>query len=93
MKTDDLHGRLKGSIKGYEHRLKALKASLKRQSALTSDCAREDEALAHPDYQALLKEYEGMCIDFHTIDARRQTWALTIEVWRSQNANKRQGNI
>jgi hypothetical protein len=91
--TDDAFGQMKGRMKGLEYRLKVCKAQEFLKSSASSAGVKEQEAYASDAYQALVKEYEDAVIDYETVAARRETRVLTIEVWRSQNANKRQGNI
>ena len=91
--SDKRHGELKGRVKAWDHRLKTQKALLKLQANAPSNNAKEDEALASNTYQSLVNEYENDCAEFYVLEAERATWALTVEVWRTQQANKRHGNI
>lgn len=91
--TDDDFGKLKGVMKGLEYRLKVCKAQEFLKQEAGSAAEREQRAYASDAYRALVKEYEDAVIDYETVAARRETRILTIEVWRSQNANRRQGNI
>ncbi len=91
--TDKRHGVLKGRLRVWEHRLKVKKSQLKRASSEKSDTAKETHALSDPEYERMVKEYNDEAIDFFILDTKRETWITTIEVWRSQNANRRQGNV
>lgn len=91
--TDEAFGQLKGVMKALEYRLKVCKAQEFLKSQASAAGVKEQEAYASDAYQSLVKEYEEAVIDYETVAAKRETRALTIEVWRSQNANRRQGNI
>ena len=91
--TDDEHGRLKGYIKGLEHRMKACKAVEFMKAEGKNNVEKESKALNSDEYVKMVDEYENACIDFHTIDARRTTWELHVAVYQTQSANKRQGNV
>ena len=91
--TDEQFGKLKGRMKGLEYRLKVCKAQEFLKATGTSASANEQRAYASDAYITMLQEYENSVIEYETVAAKRETRVLTIEVWRSQNANKRQGNI
>ena len=90
--TDDAYGQMKGLVKGLEYRIKVCKA-MEFLKADGSAAEREQKATASQAYKDLVKEYQDAVTDFETVAARRETRILTVEVWRSQNANKRVGNI
>jgi len=91
--TDEAYGELKGRKAGIEHRLKVCKAveSLKSGGKSMAEC--EALALSSEPYQAMVNDYEGVCIDLETIGAKRKKEELVIEVWRSVGANRRSGQI
>lgn len=91
--TDEAFGQMKGVMKALEYRLKVCKAQEFLKSQASAANMKEQEAYASEAYQNLVKEYEGAVIDYETVAAKRETRILTVEVWRSQNANRRQGNI
>ena len=94
VETDDEYGRLKGELKGLEHRLKATKGvafieakgqgNNEERKAVVESCG---------DVMTMVEILENKYIEMETIAAKRKTCELIIEVWRSQNANKRVGNI
>jgi len=45
------------------------------------------------EYKAWLEDYENAVADYETYRNRRHTADLVIEMWRSENANRRQGKI
>lgn len=55
--------------------------------------ARKAEAYRSDDYVAHIEKKRQAEIAFFEMDNRRKHAMLKIEVWRSLNANRRQGNI
>ena len=45
------------------------------------------------EYKAHIQKLHDACYDFEIVRNRRKSAELQIEVWRSQNANMRRGNI
>lgn len=90
--TDELYGFARGKIKALEHLLKVEK-SVQFLEAEGPVAEREAKAMASDRYKALVDEFKQTVIDAETIGARRKTAELQIEVWRTQQANRRQGNI
>ena len=45
------------------------------------------------EYKAWLEDYQNAVADYETYRNRRHTADLVIECWRSENANRRQGNV
>jgi len=71
------------------------KAVVKMISTLSSDAARETEALASEEYKEHLIKLKDAESDALILKNKRHTLELRIEIWRSKNANRRQagGNI
>ena len=90
--TDAEYGRLVGHVRGLEHRLKVVKATVFLDAAGTV-AEREAQAYASEEYGAGLTEFEDASIELETIRARRKRAELTIEVWRSLNSAAKRGNI
>lgn len=90
--TDAEYGALRGLVDGLEYRLKIAEAQGYLQSDGTQE-QRKAEARNTAQYKLLAEELENSKIDFHVVGAKRKTAELHIEVWRTQQANKRQGNI
>lgn len=53
---------------------------------------RKSNALDDPEYLEHIEKYEAAVLDHETMRNKRLTAALIIEVWRSLNANRRQGS-
>lgn len=92
--TDERYGKLKASAKYYaDFKVKKVKgAEILRTSQGSSD-KREAEALQTNAVQEVYLEKLEIDTEMETISAKRKTAELTIEVWRSQQANRRAGNI
>lgn len=84
-------------------RARALQDGLNRQEKTIKSVAfleskgtvAEREALAYTSTAFIdhTIKIENATIDYETIRNRRLTAELIVEVWRSENANRRQGNI
>ncbi len=87
--TDETRGKLAGRVKQLEHQAKVIR-SLEFLDAKGTMAEKEAHALASQAYRAWIEDYENAVAEFETIKARRLRAELTIEVWRSVNANRRQ---
>lgn len=87
--TDEQLGELVGQVKGLEHRMKTEKAIAFLQHSGTV-AEREAAALTGIEYLAMVDKYETAVTEMEIIRAKRKTRELGIEVWRSQNSNRRQ---
>jgi len=54
---------------------------------------REAEAYAAEEYNQAMKDLSDATADYETMRALREAAAFTVEVWRSQNSTRRQGNV
>lgn len=92
--TDEQYGDLKGRVKALEYRMKVAKAmSFLETEGKGTIAEREAMSLVSDEYRHKIDELENTAVELETISAKRKRAELTIEVWRSQNANRRQGNI
>lgn len=93
LETDDRLGHLKASAKYYEKfKARKIKAQKFLEKTGTKD-ERESKAYINPEYEQVMQEKRDIDEELETIIAKRTTCELIIEVWRSRNANRRQGNI
>lgn len=90
--TDEEYGRLRGEHEALDYLLKVAEATGYKAAIGTQEqrkaCGRTSE-----EYERLVKRFEEVAVEFHTTGAKRKTCELVIEVWRSQNANRRVGNV
>jgi hypothetical protein len=68
---------------------KTLKALLMQRSELPSVAAQEVAAYAHPEYQEHLKALREAVEQDETYRWRLTAAEASIEIWRSENANRR----
>lgn len=88
--TDEPYARAKASAAALEHRMKVARAvSYLRASGTVGE--RDSLAITSDEYLAKLSEYEDAVLERETLGAVRKRAELNIEVWRSLNANRRQG--
>ena len=54
---------------------------------------KEAKARGSSEYHAWRIDYENAVLDYEIYRNRRHTAELICEMWRSENANRRQGNV
>ena len=85
------YGQARGRALYTENNLRRVKAlNMPPEGAVA---AREAEAYASVAYRDALEDMENAVAEAETIRALRDAAIYTIEVWRSQNSTRRQGNI
>ena len=89
-KTDEPCAKAKARVKALEYRLKTEKA-VQFLNATGTMAEKESSALASSEYNAMVDEYETAVYEFETMAAKRERAILTIDVWRSEQANRRAG--
>lgn len=90
--TDAEAARAKALVEGLSEQRKTVKAIL-FQAAQGSNQVREAEAYASEEYTAHINKLTAAVERFETLRNKRLTESLIVEVWRSCNANRRNGNI
>lgn len=93
VETESAYGHALGQVKVFEHKLKVVKAieSLKQEGKSATE--REAKAMATEAYQEATKKYNDAVYDKETLGTKRKTCELIIEVWRTQQADRRTANI
>jgi predicted transcriptional regulator len=90
--TDESYARLVARVKALEHQGKVTLAE--RFLGSTGTVAeREAQSKASTAYKRFVEDYENAIADKEVEAAKRKRAELTIEVWRSTNANRRAGQI
>jgi hypothetical protein len=81
----------RGDAERLEARLKQRKAilTLKHRKEAGSASLAETMALADPDYELALSEWETARIKYHMADAEADKARLSFEAWRTASSNKR----
>ena len=91
--TDDKLGQLKASAKYYDYKVKQVKAAQYLSHTQGAVADKEAKALISPEVKDAYREKRDVEAEMETIIAKRKTAELHIEVYRTQAANRRQGNI
>jgi hypothetical protein len=88
--TDEQYAKETARVKALEHEVKTIKA-LSFLDADGTMAEKEAKSSSSESYRAWINTYENAVADRETTAAKRKRAELTIEVWRSLNANRRQG--
>lgn len=88
--TDEPYAKAIGRIKGLEHQIKTIKAIgfLEAQGTVGERTAKSESS---SQYIAFTRDYEEAVYEKETMAAKRKRAELTVDVWRSLNASRRQG--
>ena len=90
--TDLKAANAKALVEGLSEQRKTIKSIL-YINATGDQKKREAEAYSADEYILHIEKYQNAIADFETLKNRRMTASLIVEVWRSCNANRRNGNI
>lgn len=90
--TDEEAANAKALVKALERKEKTVKAIgfLKAEGTVAS---REHKAVSSVAWGEHIETYQNAVADSETLENKRNTAALVVEVWRSLQANRRRGNI
>ena len=88
----DMIGQLRGNKSYLEHRIK-IERSQRFLDAEGTVGERESWAWTDPAVKALCDDYRDCVTELETIATHFKAAELQIEVWRTQQANSRRGNI
>ena len=91
--TDEQGAKLAAHVKALEHQAKTIKGLAFLDATGATMAEKEAEAVSSSAYRAWIEDYENAVADSETIKAKRKRAELTVEVWRSINANQRRGNV
>lgn len=86
------YGRLVGQCKALEHRRKIVHAQ-KYMTVSGKLAERDAQATTCPEYIKIIEDIENAETEKATIATHLERARLTIDVWRTENANQRKGNI
>ena len=92
--TDNEVAVKKAYMKGLEKQEKSIRAAaFLEQEGKDTVAGREARAYDSELYRKWVKDYEDAVVDYESLNNKRITEMTMIEVWRSLNAARRQGNI
>lgn len=90
--TDERAADLKAEVDRSEYKAKVTKATVFLHMTGTV-AEREAEALKANETQDAYRAHFQAIRDFQAMANRRELERLVVEVWRSENANRRVGNV
>jgi hypothetical protein len=90
--TDEKTAKARAYQLGLEKQEKTIIGTLVLASEGTV-AEKEATARTSHEYKCWREDYENAVADYEILKNRRHTAELIIEVWRSEGANRRQGNI
>jgi hypothetical protein len=90
--TDEPSAELKGNVARQEYVCKLVRA---QEYVLAQGTAELRKAIAEKSQRTVEAQntWANAIVEFEKIKAKRATEELIVEVWRSINANRRQGNV
>ena len=89
--TDEETAKAKSRMKGLEDQKKTILAvEVLKQEGLSAAAALK-AAEASDAYREHLTQYEEAVFDYEILNNKRNTEQMAFEMWRSCNANQRQG--
>lgn len=90
--TAKQYGQARGYVAYTGNNLKRVK-SLQMISRSGGVGEREAAAYASEEYQKAMEDEQNAVAEYETIKALREAAVNKIEVWRSQNSARKQGNV
>ena len=88
--TDGPVAKLIARVKALEYEAKSIRG-LVFLDATGTMAEKEAKAVSSSPYRAWIEDYENAYAECETIRAKRKRAELSIDVWRSLNASRRQG--
>ena len=93
VETDKEAAKLKAMMAYREDMLKTVKATLMLEFDDKTVADREARSLSHPKYKDAIDKKSEAIFEYETIKNRRLSAQLVVEVWRTESANERKGNL
>jgi hypothetical protein len=90
--TDEPCAKAKAYLTGLDETTKTVKATEFLKASGTNG-ERDATAFASANYREHIEKLEEATYSYELVRNKRLTEALIIEVWRSINANRRNGNL
>jgi len=79
----------RGNVVLLEGMLKVTRAKLKSRSTVKTDSGREDEALASPEYETILRGYQAAVEEDALYRMKREAAIARLDCFRTEQANIR----
>jgi len=93
VETDEVAARAKAYMVGLDKQEKTVLAIEILQCKGSNAQEREAMARVSESYREWLKKHEEAVFDYEKLKNERSSEELIVECWRSENANRRVGNI
>lgn len=90
--TDEPCAKARGLLAGLDRQEKTIK-SVAFLDAVGKVAEREASAYISQAFCEHITKIENATVDYETMRNKRMTAELIVEVWRSENANRRRGNV
>ena len=90
--TDVNHAAAKCLAKGLDAQLKTIRA-VEFMGATGNNAEREHQAYASQAYKDALTRWQDACLEYETMQNKRERACLTVEMFRTLEASRRVGNI
>lgn len=91
--TEEAYAKAKALRIFLEETQKTVKATLFQEAGGGSVASREAYALTRPAYEEHCVKLRDAVYDEELLRAKRLRYELSIEVWRTQEASRRRGNV
>ena len=91
--TDESHARAKAKVKYLDHKVKVVKAQQFLAHTEGTQQTKESKAISSAEYRVICKEYEEAVYESEILSAKRKHAELKIEIWRTEQANRRAGQV
>lgn len=95
--TDNKIGHLRAQVEARDYKRKLVRADgilqARQNEALKTADEREAWAMMQEAYKEACREHVKAIAEYEGWRARRATWQLTWETWRSQESSRRQGGV
>ena len=91
--TDEQAATAKAYLQELEKKEKTIIGLQILESKAKTNPEKEAEARNSEAYKQWQKDYHDAVYNFELVRNKRNTEALIIEIWRSENANRRVGNV
>ena len=91
--SEEEYARYRGLKETEKERMKITHASLTMDSREKTQGRQALDAYSSEDYIKSLEQYHEVLEHFYLIDAKRKRAEITVEVWRTEEASRRRGNV
>lgn len=91
--SEEEYARYRALRETEKERLKIIHASLAMDSTENSQAAKSLDSYSNNAYIDALANYNDVIEAYYLIEAKRKRAEITVEVWRTEEASRRRGNV